>query len=250
MADEIWILVNVVVVGAAVLQSATGIGFGMLAGPVFLMTMDKGVAIQLSIILNLVIAVVLAPKLRSSIDRPLLGHLLIGGIAGLPLGVAVFIWLDLTYLKGFAGLAVFVMALTVAGVFSMKAISTGQNPARGMDSLTGIVSGLMSTSLGMPGPVVAAWMSHTGKSKEAIRATVLALFVVSYGAALLVQSVMIGVASETFWVALGLLPATLGGIFIGNVIVKHIDEQYFKRVVIAALVATAISLFLSIMGVL
>lgn len=250
MADETWIVLNIVVIGAAMLQSATGIGFGMLAGPVFLMTMDKGLAIQLSIILNLVIALVLAPKLRASIDRPLLRRLLIAGVAGLPLGVAVFVWLDLTYLKGFAGLAVFFMALTVAGVFSLKAGSGHSNPARGMDYLTGLVSALMTTSLAMPGPAVAAWMSHKGKSKEAIRATVLALFVVSYGAALVMQAVMIGVATDTLWIALDLLPATLGGVLIGNVIAKHLDQRYFKRIIVAALIATALSLFLNIIGIL
>ncbi len=59
--DLDFLILNVAVFGAAALQSATGIGFGVIAGPVLLIALNSGSAIQISIILNLLIASILAP---------------------------------------------------------------------------------------------------------------------------------------------------------------------------------------------
>ncbi len=61
--DQDFLVLNVAVFGASALQSATGIGFGVIAGPVLLVALNDGSAIQISIVLNLLIAAFLAPSL-------------------------------------------------------------------------------------------------------------------------------------------------------------------------------------------
>ena len=61
--DQAFLILNLAVFGAAALQSATGIGFGVIAGPVLLIALNDGAAIQISILLNLLIAVILTPSL-------------------------------------------------------------------------------------------------------------------------------------------------------------------------------------------
>ena len=55
MATELLVL-QVAVFGAALFQAATGTGFGVIAGPVILMALNDGSAIQVSIVLRLLIA--------------------------------------------------------------------------------------------------------------------------------------------------------------------------------------------------
>lgn len=88
MATELLVL-QVAVFGAALLQAATGTGFGVIAGPVILMALNDGSAIQVSIVLRLLIAGVLTPSLTKSVDRVLLPRLILGTAIGLPIGVAV-----------------------------------------------------------------------------------------------------------------------------------------------------------------
>ncbi len=104
--DLDFLILNVAVFGAAVLQSATGIGFGVIAGPVLLIALNSGSAVQISIILNLLIASILAPSLWRQADRQLLARLLIGLAIGSPVGLLIFLNMDIVALKAFAGLAV------------------------------------------------------------------------------------------------------------------------------------------------
>ncbi len=62
MEQEILVL-GIAVFGASALQSATGIGFGIIAGPALLIVLNDGSAIQVSVMLNLLIALLLAPTL-------------------------------------------------------------------------------------------------------------------------------------------------------------------------------------------
>ena len=73
---------HLAVFAAALLQAATGIGFGIIAGPIILMVMNSASAIQVSILLSLMIALMLAPSLYGRADKPLLARLLLGAMAG------------------------------------------------------------------------------------------------------------------------------------------------------------------------
>ena len=99
--DPEFIALNVAVFGAAALQSATGIGFGVIAGPVLLIALNDGSAIQISIVLNLLIAMILTPSLWRQADRQLLPRLLFGLTIGSPLGVLIFLGMDIVFLKAF-----------------------------------------------------------------------------------------------------------------------------------------------------
>ena len=69
-------LLYIAVFGAALLQAATGIGYGVIAGPIFLVVLNGVEAFQISAIHNILIAVLVAPfvfkNFSGSVLRPLL----------------------------------------------------------------------------------------------------------------------------------------------------------------------------------
>ena len=237
------LLLQAVVLLAALLQAATGIGFGVIAGPVILLVINDGAAIQVSIVLSFLIAAVLSPSLRGSVDKPALKLFLIGSAVGLPLGIVVFMNVGVDLLKLLAGLTVLFMAAAVAGLFG-RAKTQGATP--GPDFGVGVLSGVMCTSLAMPGPVPAAWMSARSLPKATIRATTLALFVFSYVAAFAFQAGLAGVVKETWWLTASLVPATLIGVFLGRMAVNWISEIAFRRLITIILAATAVTLLASV----
>ena len=183
-----FIAVNVAVFAASALQAATGIGFGIIAGPILLVVLNDGSAIQISILLNLIIAGMLTPMLWRKVDRVLLTRLVIGLMIASPMGVWLFLVMNVTWLKSLAAVAV---VLT----FVMTALNhRRQRPAQPVPTSVaqqgsmGLVAGLMGGSLGIPGPIPAAWMSAKGYGKDTIRATILAMFVVSYTFALILPN--------------------------------------------------------------
>ena len=230
---------------ASFLQAATGIGFGIIAGPVILIVMNSGAAIQVSIMLSLLIALVLAPSLHGRADKVLLKRLLVGTAPGLPLGIFVFLLVDVDALKLLAGLAVLFMALITTGLLKFSGANGAPSQGRAKDFAVGVVSGAMCSSLGMPGPVVAARMMMLKQGKETLRATILIMFVFSYMAALAAQVLMVGLSDGGLALAVKLAPATLAGVFFGKFAVEWISERAFRRIISVMLLATAASLLVA-----
>lgn len=240
--DGYILALHAAVLAAALFQAATGIGFGILAGPIILMVMNSGSAVQVTILLSLLIAVVLAPTLYRRADKNLLRRLLAGTLAGLPIGIVVFVQVSVDLLKLLAGLAVLFMALSATGLLRPEPLNGKARGARVKDYGIGVLSGAMSASLAMPGPVAAAHMSSLAYAKDTIRATILVMFVFSYSAAIAFQAVLVGVSGETLSLAARLAPATLIGILLGRISVGWIGERGFRRLISIVLFATSISL--------
>jgi len=242
--DLNFIILLMAVAGASVLQSATGIGFGVIAGPVMLIVLNSGSAIQISIALSFLIAAMLVPSLWRQVDRRLLVSLLGGSLVGLPLGLFVFVNIGIDLLKFVAGLAVLFTLIFV--LRNNGARASGERPRAGrVERLSiGAISGLMSGSLAMPGPVPAAWMAGRTYDKETVRATILAMFIFSYAGAFALQASVADLRMETLWQCLKLAPATVLGVFIGRLVAGRFTEQTFRRMLILVLASTALSLFL------
>jgi len=233
---------------AATLQSATGVGFGIIAGPILLAFLNDASAIQISIILNLLVAILLAPSVWSSFDRRIMPGLLTGIAIGSILGFALFVFLALVYLKLLAGL--FVLASLFMLLFSNRLIPRKQQdcPAKGEQIGAGFFGGVMGASLAMPGPVPAAWMAMIGLDKVTIRATILTMFLFAYSVALLLQVVMVGISVDTMQRCLELAGPTVVGILVGRYLSTKISERVFHLFLVAVLVITSVALFSSIIG--
>ncbi len=239
------IFVHGVVFAAAFLQSATGIGFGIIAGPVILILIDSHAAVQVTMALSFAVSLSLAPTLVAHVDRQMLKRLSLGTLIGLPLGMLVFWAVSLPMLKFLAMLAVAFMAWTVYR--SSRKTSHGQSetgPA--IDLGIGVVSGAMSTALAMPGPAAAARMAALAIPKLSVRATVLLLMVISYLGALIAQAVLIGIEVQTLKSVAWMMPASLIGTFAGRLFVSRIDEQLFRRIIVVVLVVTAFGLMFDV----
>jgi uncharacterized membrane protein YfcA len=244
--DSAFIVLNLAVLAAAALQSATGIGFGIIAGPIMLIVLNDGSAIHISIMLNLVIAVLLTPALMKDIDRTLLGRLVAGLLVGTPIGVWAFLAMDIILLKLAAAL---VVVMTMILMLRSRNASEGTGPVAATDierGSMGVIAGMMGGSLGMPGPVPAAWMSSKGYGKTVIRATILAMFIVSYALSFGLQLGAVGISGDTFSLAARLAPATVLGIMAGRFLHHRITERAFRKLLFVILLATVVLLLVTL----
>ena len=107
MSIETFFLIGTVVFCASCLQSATGLGYGVIAGPVFLFIFNSDEALQLSALHNLAIAVILTSLIYKDVDRKFLKNLIIGGILGTLIGFIIQILVDINFLKIFATIVIF-----------------------------------------------------------------------------------------------------------------------------------------------
>ena len=243
-----WVYLSITTFFAATIQSATGFGFGLIAVPVFLLVLGTADAIQMVMIIILCMSILDWAKLRGHASRPLLLRLCIGMLIGFPFGMLVFHYVPLSGLKVIIALVIIIFSLqNLLRLLNDKQASAVPEPVdsqnKWMTILTGTVSGVMSTSLAMPGPAVMLYLVHKGFEKTRIRATILTYFIFAYSGSILLQSILVGVSKSTWVSSLLLVPFGLVGVISGHYLAQKIDQKLFKQLVLLILILTALVMF-------
>ena len=237
------ILLGSAVFGASCLQSATGIGYGVIAGPIFLVVLNGIEAFQISTIHNFCIALILLPMFWGQINRKLLCWLVVGSFGGIPFGFYLQTTVDIVLLKIAASLMVgFVTVALILDIRKATPLSgiTKKTPFENIG--VGSLSGLMGGMLAMPGPLAATWMSIRGGKKGEVRATVLAFFIFAYGANIMLYASVTGFSAGVLSLSLWLLPPLVLGIVAGNGLSNRYSEQTFRYMLLLILILTMVLL--------
>ncbi|MCP4494528.1 MAG: sulfite exporter TauE/SafE family protein [Gammaproteobacteria bacterium] len=245
--DATFLTLFLPVLVAAILQSATGIGYGVIAGPIFLAVLNGSHAFQISIVHNLLIALMLLPVVYRDFNRTVLIYLVLGSCLGIPAGFLLQLFVGVTFLKLFSMVVISIIAGAL--VFNMlnstkHSFEDGVKPTEQL--FIGSLAGFMTGILAMPGPLASAWMSIRGGEKKAIRATVLSFFIFAYGSILILQVLFSGISQATQTLSLALAPVVIIGILTGNALSHHISEVVFRFILLAVLCSTAIVLLVSL----
>lgn len=215
------ILFSLIILFASILQTSTGFGFSILATPFLLILFEPREAIQINLILSLIISSALIMKIRKDVDVEILKRLVLGSIIGLPVGIALFLVVNMTWLK--LGISILILVLTLLLImnFRMK-----QLPGR--DRLIGGFSGALTTSIGMPGPPLLLYFSGTNTTKEKLRGTTLAFYLFIYLVSLIIQVVFAGTSKEVWTSSLFGLPLVGIGLLLGQLLFKWINQDLFR----------------------
>ncbi|UOQ50368.1 sulfite exporter TauE/SafE family protein [Gracilibacillus caseinilyticus] len=210
-----------IILVASVLQTSTGFGFSIMATPFLLMLFLPQEAIQINIILSLLISVSLIWKLSNDIDFTLLKRFIISSIVGVPFGIVIFIFVNINAFK--IGVSILLLALTLLLICNVKV-----KPTRNRDFIIGGLSGLLTTSVGMPGPPLLLYFTGTDTEKGKLRATTLAFYLFIYLISLITQIIFTG-SNKLIWESsLYAIPIVFLGLFIGQIIFKWLNQRIFK----------------------
>jgi uncharacterized membrane protein YfcA len=164
----------VLLVGAgAVAQGVSGIGFGLLCGPILVSALGTADGVRTSVLLSLLVNVgVLAREHRHVAVRSALG-LLVPAVIATPLLALALDQLPERTGKVLAGLAAVLGATALMAGLRWPA-------ARGRTGMVGaaVVSAGMNDAAGIGGPAVALWADNAGWAHEKTRGTLQVYFLV------------------------------------------------------------------------
>jgi len=217
------------------LQTSTGYGFSIIGTPFLLMLYPAHMAIQMNIILSICLSAFMIFKIRKEVDKALLMRLIKGSILGLVFGIFVYLYLDIQLLKMTVG--VIILILTILLIFKLTI-----NRSRNKDFLTGGVSGVLTTSIGVPGPPLLLYFSGAGIDKTTLRSTTLAYYLFVYFASLMMQISFGGTSKETWVFSLLAIPPLFAGIVLGQFLFKWISQYIFLMITYIILIFTGIYL--------
>lgn len=246
-----WLLVNLIIALAALLQAITGFGFAIMATPFLLLVMESRDCIQISIILSFFIAAVMVPKIKDNIDWLLLKRLVAGGIIGAPIGLGLFVSLPVSTVKVFVAIIVLLVA-GFALLSSLKPRRDGQGTAFApyrawVEVIAGFASGILTVSIGMPGVPLAIYFSRGHIGKAEIRSTTLAFFIVVYIVSIILQGATGQIGRHIWLASLALVPVTLLGVLAGAKLFAKINQQRFQLLVNMILLYTGLHILVSVL---
>ena len=244
-AADFWLLITGAVV-AGFVQGLSGFAFGMVAMSIWVWGLDPKLAAVMAVFGSLVgqvIGVFTVP--RALAWRELMPFVL-GGLAGIPLGVGVLPHLDAQLFKLVLGalLVVVCPALLFAAHLPKVALRTPA-VARAADALAGVGGGVLCGLGGMPGIAPTLWCTLRGFEKVAQR-SVVQNFNLATLAATMLAYLATGTVTATMWPLLpALAAAVLAPSLLGARLYHRLSEQSFRRVVLGLLTAAGAVMLLS-----
>jgi uncharacterized membrane protein YfcA len=173
VSTEVAVAVAGVLVGA-LLQSATGFGFALIAAPVLAAALGPRVAVPTAALVGLLAnGLTLAGEGRAPlVDRRAATVLLAASLPGMALGALVLATAPEDVLR-------LAIAAVVVGTVVLYVLTRSTGEGRSSAVGAGLVSGLLATTSGINGPPLVLHMRRVGMGAATMRDTLAAFFLVS-----------------------------------------------------------------------
>ncbi|MDH5541185.1 MAG: TSUP family transporter, partial [Rhizobacter sp.] len=177
------------------------------------------------------------------VDWPWLSWLVVGNALCIPVGIALLAWVPETPLRLLIG-----ALLLLAALLLRSGISLALAPTRAVRLGVGLVSGLVNGLAAIGGIAVAVMLSTAQMLPEAMRATMILLFLFTdlyalawAGLVWLSSAAPVSLlGTDTLRWAAWLATAMLVGIWIGSRSFSGVSPQQFRRQVLNLLIAVAL----------
>lgn len=215
---------------AGVVQGALGFGFGLVAltGAVLVLPVPEAVPTVASLALWVYLGLlwVLRGDLRARDGVPLV----VGLLGGVPVGVALLRFGEPTWLlAGLGG-----VLLVGTGLQAFGGPPKGE-AGRGWGLAAGLTGGVLSGSLGIPGPPAVLYVSAQAWTPSRGTACLQMFLGAGAGAQLVGYGVSGMLGSRALLLAAGCAPAAIVGLLLGQRLFRRLPEEWFRRTVQACL---------------
>lgn len=236
-----------VVFAGAFAQAATGIGFGVVAGPLLLQAQGYHGGMAATAALSLLIAVATALASPGAVDRRRAALLCACLAPGLALGAGLA-WA----LPQFAILGTFGILLVALGLSLLPArpAAAGRGSIGGPPpalALAGILAGAGAYLFAAPGPAAAWGLARARLEPAAVRGTLAIYFIAAYGAILVAFACSGRLAAVDCRAVLAVAPAALAGIAAGQRLGSRLPPTIMQRVVGSLVLASGTLLLSTVM---
>ena len=216
-------------------QGLTGFGSSLVAMPLLLLLLGVKTAVPLAILNGVAITVILSCQLRQHLDRRKIIPLVVGSLPG--------IWLGVTLLQKSNGR---LMQGVLGGfqiLYALYALNYRPQPRRlaaAWSYLAGFATGVIGSAFSAGGPPTVIYTTLSGWSKEEIKATMSAFF--------LINGVLIAAAHAASGLTSPLVlryfaasaPAVVVGVFAGASCFARLGNGNYVRVLLLLLLAMGI----------
>ncbi len=215
---------------AALVRSTLGFGESLIAVPLFLLFLPVTVAVPLSVMMSILIALIIVVQDHRNIHFQSAKCLVFYAILGIPFGLLLLLYANETWVKAFLGILIIVYSLYALFNKKQTALKTNHNK---LLFLCGFLSGLLGGAYGLNGPPLVVYGNLKQWSTKHFRATLQAYFLPVSFVGLIGYYVKGLVTTEVNyyfgWSLLAVIPAVFLGRWLNH---KLTNQSFFKYVYI------------------
>lgn len=237
--ESIYFIVALGAVVAGFVQGLSGFAFGMVAMSFWAWALEPRLAAVLSVFGALTGQVIAAVSVRRGFDAQRLLPFVLGGLAGVPLGVWLLPRLDV---DGFKAMLGGLLVLWCPAMLMTKNLPRIRFGGRLADGAVGLAGGVMGGIGGFTGTLPTLWCTLRGFDKDAQRA-VIQNFNLSMLAVTMATYFATGIVTREMLPMFAIVaPAMLVPTLLGARLYVDISEARFRQVVLGLLTVSGVVL--------
>jgi uncharacterized protein len=246
MTTAAYVLVLLGALSGGFVSGLVGFGTAMTALGIWLYVLPPSLAVPLILICSVIAQTSTMPAMWRSFDLTLVWPFLIGGLAGVPLGILLIAHADPNVFK--LSIGVLLLVFPIALYFQRKpmAFTFGGRVA---DAAIGFAGGILGGLAGLSGALPTLWASVRGWGKDERRGVFQTFNWTVLFTALCLQTGIGLVSLDVVWLALIAFPATITGAWLGARAYRALSDRNFRDLVLALLFLSGVGLVWSSIGV-
>ena len=237
--DGVWWVVVLGAAAAGFVQGLSGFGFSMVAMSFWAWTLEPRLAAVLAVCGALTGQLVAAATVRRGFDKARLLPFVLGGLAGIPLGVALLPRLDMEAFKLVLGTLLVLWCPAMLLARQLPRITAGGRVA---DAAVGRSGGVMGGLGGFTGVLPTLWCTLRGLDKDVQRAIIqnfnLAMLLVTFAT----YAATGLVTREALPLLAIVVPAMLVPTLLGAKLYHGISEARFRQIVLGMLTLSGVAM--------
>lgn len=236
---SLYLVVALGAVIAGFVQGLSGFAFGLVAMSVWAWTVDPKVAAVLATFGALTGQTIAAVMVRRGFDKRLLLPFVIGGLAGVPIGVWLLPRLDVALFKACLGGLLVPWCLAMLFARNLPRVRWGGRVA---DGVSGFLGGICGGVGGFTGPIPTLWCTLRGLDRDVQRSVVQNFNFAMLAVAFTLQ-VSTGNVSAAMLPLLGIVAVcVLVPVLLGARLYIGISDTAFRQIVLGLLTLSGIAL--------
>ena len=226
---------SVVMFAGSTVLSTVGFGIGMTTTPVLLLMLEPQTVVVLVNTVSLVLFVLIIFQTRSHLPTREMAPVSAAGLLGVPVGVFILSEASPTMLR--VAISAIIIALAASAALNVR----GPVPKPGIvGPAVGLVVGVLLTSTGIGGPLMALFLLAGNRSRQALRGA-LSLYFLFIEATGVVGYAIAGLYTlERVVLILVVTAPVLLGFGLATLLVGRMNEQMFRRSALAVIIATSL----------
>ena len=223
-------------------SGVSGFAFGMVAMICWVWRIDPLLVAPMVVFGSMVTQAAAFTAVRRKVDWLRLWPMLVGGLAGVPVGVLLLGIIDVGLFKTTVGVILILFSSFLLLASPHLAVRAG---GRFADGAAGFVGGAMGGLAGLNGPAPVFWCTLRGWDKDAQRSVVQTFFF-STQVLTLAGYALSGKLTGTTWMHFAImLPAVILAARLGAKTCERINEALFRRIVLLLLLISGTVLLAS-----